>query len=164
MKYYWLASTIEIRKASHQEYAQQRKCRKGVSPDTKMCFPTTGVPQLSIICASWWLSTATMLNKVRFLMSALSLIERNMCCTAIPWNQHKFLCHIYVSFAGFKPFYVVFIDFLSHFIDHFYNIFRSSKSGSWSSQFITVVILVQSRIWSYWFIPLLFEFSSFLRR
>ena len=32
----------------------QRMC-KGVSPDTKMCFPTTGVPKLSIICASWWL-------------------------------------------------------------------------------------------------------------
>ena len=28
--------------------------------------------------------TATMLNKVRFLMSALSLLEINVCCTAKP--------------------------------------------------------------------------------
>ena len=26
---------------------------------------------------------------------------------------------------------IIFIGFLSHFIDHFYNIFRSSKSGPW---------------------------------
>ena len=34
--------------------------------------------------ASWWLSTATMLNKVIFLKGALSLIEINVCCTAMP--------------------------------------------------------------------------------
>ena len=58
MKYYWRASTIEIKTASHREYvvgclydeegkehaAQQCKCRKGVSPYRKMCFQTTGIP------------------------------------------------------------------------------------------------------------------------
>ena len=50
MKYYWIASTVEMK---------------------------------TIICASWWLSTATILNKVRFLIGALSLIEIHMCCTAM---------------------------------------------------------------------------------
>jgi hypothetical protein len=60
------------------------------------------------------LSTATMLNNVRFLMGALSLIEMNMCCIAMPRNEHKN--------------YVIFV-LLIHFIYHFYIIFRSSKSG-----------------------------------
>ena len=34
----------------------------------------------------------------------------------------------YVIFADFKSVKVIFIDFLSNFIDHFYNVFRLSKS------------------------------------
>ena len=37
----------------------------------------------------------------------------------------------YVIFADFKSFHAIFIDLLGHFIDNFYNIFRSSKSGPW---------------------------------
>ena len=57
MKYYWIVSTIEIKtkaikntlcaskmRGEREHASQQSKCRKGVSPDTKMCFPTTGIP------------------------------------------------------------------------------------------------------------------------
>ena len=37
--------------------------------------------------------------------------------------------HFYITFADFKSFETIFIYFLSHFIDNFYDIFRSSKSG-----------------------------------
>ena len=53
MKYCQKASTIEIK-----------------TQDTKNTLCACKM----IICASWWLFTAIMLNKVRFLMSALSLI------------------------------------------------------------------------------------------
>ena len=38
------------------------------------------------------------------------------CCEI---NTQK-LCHFYDTFADFKSFYAIFIDFVSHFIDHFY--------------------------------------------
>ena len=57
MKYYWIASTMEIKKKDIKNTLcasvmrgegnmplNSCKCRKGVSPDTKMCFPTTGFP------------------------------------------------------------------------------------------------------------------------
>ena len=54
MKYYLILSTIEIKtqeyvvclydEGGREHASQQCKCRKGVSPDTKMLFPTTGVP------------------------------------------------------------------------------------------------------------------------
>ena len=57
MKYYWIASTNEIKtqatknmlcactmRGGREHAVQQCKCRKGVTPDTKLCFPTTGVP------------------------------------------------------------------------------------------------------------------------
>ena len=62
-------------------------------------FDETTVENKGKLILSWWLSTATMLNKVRFLMSALSLIKINMCCTVMPGNSHK-----KVIFAHFKSF------------------------------------------------------------
>ena len=57
MKYYWIASTIETTtqatknalcackmRGGRKPAAQQCKYGKGISPDTKMCFPTKGVP------------------------------------------------------------------------------------------------------------------------
>ena len=41
-----------------------------------------------------------MLNKITFIMGAVSLVEINMCCTAMPYNLHKY----YVIFADFKQF------------------------------------------------------------
>ena len=66
-----------------------------------------------------------MLNKVRFLVGTISLIKINMCCEINPNNYVVFMSSLLIL----SPFYW----FLSHFIDHFYNIFRSSKSGPWWS-------------------------------
>ena len=57
--------------------------RKEFLPIQKCAFRQQAFPNL-IIYTSWKLSTAIKLNKVGSLMSALSLIEINMCCTAIP--------------------------------------------------------------------------------
>ena len=57
MKYYGMALTIEIKMPAtkntlcafkmiggREHAAQQCKCGKGDSPNTKMCFLTTGIP------------------------------------------------------------------------------------------------------------------------
>ena len=51
-------------------------------------------------------------------------------------NTHVIFMSFLLILSQFRPFLLIFvillimfIDFLSHFIDHFYNIFRSSHSG-----------------------------------
>jgi hypothetical protein len=50
-----------------------------------------------------------MLNKVRFLISALSLIEINMCCHAAKLTQK--IKSSYVIFVDFKSFLLIFKSF-----------------------------------------------------
>ena len=55
MKYYWIIEiktkatkntlcACKMREDEREHASQQCKRRKEVSPDTKMCFPTTGIP------------------------------------------------------------------------------------------------------------------------
>ena len=81
MKYYWIGSTINIKTKDIKNTLCASKMREGnmplnnvnvgkeFLPIQKYAFRQQAFPNFGYWC---WLSTATMLNKVRFLMSALS--------------------------------------------------------------------------------------------
>ena len=76
-------------------------------------FDEWTVENIGKLILSLWLSTATRLNKARFLMSSLSLIEINVlyCHAVIITKKNHVIC------ADFRSF---FIAFLSNFIVNFY--------------------------------------------
>ena len=57
---------------------------KGLQDRNNLLLDRRTVENKGKLILSWWLYAATMLNKVRFFMGALSLIEINVCCTAKP--------------------------------------------------------------------------------
>ena len=97
MKYYWIASTIEIKTQATKNTLCASKMRgegnmplnnvnvgKRFLPTQKSAFRQQPFPNFRLSAQDDGCLTAIMLNKLRFLMSAFPLIEINMCFTAMP--------------------------------------------------------------------------------